>query len=1006
MTQEDGGRVDTRLGREIGVRWRRPGPPVGRPRPAPIGSVARASSRFVQGWGRPVTVRRALAGPSSVPTASTSDLQTRPPRWWSGESPLVAEAPERLSLRPERGLRQVVRPLPEPSDARPTGAWVSSAPTVVPMRLPDEVAAVGRITTSADARSRRLTAPSREAPGFSGGTETSPAADRAVPQGSVSPTSATTSTAPAPRSAPGMARVLRRKATATRASHAAVAEAARRTPKPPRQSALSPAPQSHQAAPLPVEQGRQARVEASAGLDTLAGARYSTGGEADARHSTGDDDGARSTGGEGGAPTGGDAGTPSPLPMVIRRVLGTDRPSAASTALAADPLRRSVAAVGRATRSGTAVPTGSAAQLAVAPDVRGVAALTGGRDGAPAVAASTARPAGSRTTADQTIVRRSPAVASPAPSAPPSAFAAQVLAANRALSPRSEVPTASSATAAGLSAPVASRSSSGTAPSSAAAVVSSSVPAVSTATGAPAASSPALSSSLAPSAAATAPASSTEPARPAASAGSAPAIGGAARAAGSPPGHAAPEHTASENTVLRQASLGLAAAEQVSPEHISPEHAAFEPAVPRVAAHRGLGIERPSLRHEPVLRRSVRGRAHGGTMTAGAANAGAWSDVAAAGAGSRRSWASGPAAAAALGSAHAGRGQGPAAAGPDLVRAASGTRDRAAMTGAGASAAAGSHIAVTLAALPAGAPGAVLRRSVATDAPQIATYRRRSGAATPPRPLAWQDGRVPGSPASAGAPGAPESSVAADPVLGYTDTVDLGLPGGGAAPASPAPAGTAAPAGPGAPASLGAPAGPAGSRAWLRDPDIARPTHPWAVQPPRSPAAPSREQGHGADAATPGSSRGGRGAGAGLGGLGTGAGLGGLGAALGGAVRSAAGRRGAGAALGSSRPGGGASPSSSTGSLGGAMFETTFPAPGGVVGGAARQAAGAGAGASDDTPSADLVARVASKVQESVQDDLRRWLDRELEVRVRGVVDERIVAETERRAWRRGAEVF
>jgi hypothetical protein len=84
------------------------------------------------------------------------------------------------------------------------------------------------------------------------------------------------------------------------------------------------------------------------------------------------------------------------------------------------------------------------------------------------------------------------------------------------------------------------------------------------------------------------------------------------------------------------------------------------------------------------------------------------------------------------------------------------------------------------------------------------------------------------------------------------------------------------------------------------------------------------------------------------------------------------------------------------------MFETSFPAPGGVLGGAVRQASGA----SDDTPSADLVARVASKVQESVQDDLRRWLDRELEVRVRGVVDERIVAETERRAWRRGAEVF
>ena len=990
MTREDGERVDTRLGREIGVRWRRPGPPVGRPRPAPIGSVARASSRFVQGWGRPVTVRRALAGPSSVPTSGTADLQTRPPRWWSGESPLVAEAPERLSLRPERGLRQVVRPLPEPSDARPTGAWVSSAPTVVPMRLPDEVAAVGRITTSADARSRRLTAPSREAPGFSGGTETSPAADRAVPQGSVSPTSATTSTAPAPRSAPGMARVLRRKAAATRASHAAVAEAARRAPSSSaaqgRKTAASPVEQGRPVAPSLVEQGRQARVETSVGLDTLAGARHSTGEEtalslveqgrpvapslveqgrqarvetsvgldtlAGARHSTGEQ-----------------APAPSPLPMVVRRVLGADRPSVASTALAADPLRRSVATVGQATGPAAPVPTGPTGQLAVAPDVRGVAALAGARDGG-------------RAAASQTVLRRSLATPGTVPSsagAPASGYrpppGTSVSAARTAATVERGGATAPRATAPSVTVPSMTAPSTGA--TSRAGTSRGAVPAVTAPTGRTHAAGPGVPSAATVGGAAAPAAFAAQVLAANRSRSSSPEVLSRelAMASASPveQGHQARVETSAglDTLVPRYSTGGERGARYSTGGGVSTGggpaasavalHGAPEHAERRAISHRGLGIERPSLRHEPVLRRSL----HRGSGASG------WTDVASSGVGGRRSWAAGPAALAArpgrsrdADTSVDGRGGVRGAAVPNRTYDRTHGADGAAGPAGRAPAAPGSRAsvgdggisgspvaaAITLGAPAAGGPGAVLRRSVVTDAPQVTTYRRRSTSAAPPRPFAWQDGRVPSSSPAAAAQG--------------------GLPG-------------AAP-----------------QHSWQRDPDIARPTHPWAVQPPRSPAAPASpvEQGRQARAetsaglATLADARSSTGGGISLGGV--------LGGAVGAATRGGAGRRGS-PAIGTQRSGG-VSPSSSTGPSGGAMFETTFPAPGGVLGGAVRQASGA----SDDTPSADLVARVASKVQESVQHDLRRWLDRELEARVRGVVDERIVAETERRAWRRGAEVF
>ena len=106
---DDGGR--TRLGVQAATRWARPGP-SGRPRPAPLGSVAVAALRFAAGLGRAPTVRRQLAGPGPIRPAAVPGL-VRPPRWWW---------PEQRDSDPAGG--------PPPPPSRPFGAAGDRSPVV------------------------------------------------------------------------------------------------------------------------------------------------------------------------------------------------------------------------------------------------------------------------------------------------------------------------------------------------------------------------------------------------------------------------------------------------------------------------------------------------------------------------------------------------------------------------------------------------------------------------------------------------------------------------------------------------------------------------------------------------------------------------------------------------------------------------------------------------------------------------------------------------------------
>lgn len=138
----------TPLGRAAATRFRRPGPLRPR-RPSRVGDVAASSVRFAGGWGRPGPVRRALATSGGAPRAAVDVDQAgvRPPRWW---------APSPEEELPVRGLRRVVEPVPTEGTRRPGAVPASMTARAVPMRLPEEVAAVGRMTMPADSRTRRI----------------------------------------------------------------------------------------------------------------------------------------------------------------------------------------------------------------------------------------------------------------------------------------------------------------------------------------------------------------------------------------------------------------------------------------------------------------------------------------------------------------------------------------------------------------------------------------------------------------------------------------------------------------------------------------------------------------------------------------------------------------------------------------------------------------------------------------------------------------------------------
>ncbi|WP_159618058.1 hypothetical protein [Ruania rhizosphaerae] len=136
------------VGGQIAERYRHAGP-WGGPRPSRIGALAASSMRFVSGWGRPAAVRRALATDWPSRSADLGGFEVGPPRWWFGATP----ADGRL---PARGLRRAVGPVPDEASRRPGGIPATMTAQAVPMQLPEEVTAAGRMTTPADARARRV----------------------------------------------------------------------------------------------------------------------------------------------------------------------------------------------------------------------------------------------------------------------------------------------------------------------------------------------------------------------------------------------------------------------------------------------------------------------------------------------------------------------------------------------------------------------------------------------------------------------------------------------------------------------------------------------------------------------------------------------------------------------------------------------------------------------------------------------------------------------------------
>jgi len=155
----------TRLGRAAAQRLRRPGPRLGRPRPPLIGSLASSSVRFAHGWGRPVEVRRALAGPATDVTPRRAPQEVSPPRWWSQVAPLRAEqASHEQAAAVPRGLPRMVDAIP--AERRPGSVRDRLAPQTVRVRVTPDVTSAGRMVSSADdARPRSASRVAARPPG-------------------------------------------------------------------------------------------------------------------------------------------------------------------------------------------------------------------------------------------------------------------------------------------------------------------------------------------------------------------------------------------------------------------------------------------------------------------------------------------------------------------------------------------------------------------------------------------------------------------------------------------------------------------------------------------------------------------------------------------------------------------------------------------------------------------------------------------------------------------------
>ena len=137
----------TRLGRAAVRRWARPGPP-GRRRPAPLGSLAAASQRFVAGIARPPEIRRQLAGTGELRTRRASAVDAvAPPRWWAATASMAGRAwsdeAEAAPALPRRGLHSISR-LMDTAETHVPGRFASTmSGSELRVRRMAEVAAVG-----------------------------------------------------------------------------------------------------------------------------------------------------------------------------------------------------------------------------------------------------------------------------------------------------------------------------------------------------------------------------------------------------------------------------------------------------------------------------------------------------------------------------------------------------------------------------------------------------------------------------------------------------------------------------------------------------------------------------------------------------------------------------------------------------------------------------------------------------------------------------------------------
>lgn len=152
-SENDSAAVSSRLGMQAARRWARP-TAGGRLRPAPLGSLAAATVRFVSGVSRPPQIRRQLAGPGVIRPSSVPGVVAMP-RWWrpaesaatediSAGRHAVAESARPVGpvTLPDRGLRRITAPLP--SDAKSPGRFSAGlVGSAVPVRRMPEVRAAG-----------------------------------------------------------------------------------------------------------------------------------------------------------------------------------------------------------------------------------------------------------------------------------------------------------------------------------------------------------------------------------------------------------------------------------------------------------------------------------------------------------------------------------------------------------------------------------------------------------------------------------------------------------------------------------------------------------------------------------------------------------------------------------------------------------------------------------------------------------------------------------------------